>query len=109
MLENPVDVKVKHPELLDESTYEVNKEICNDLMKVANSLVDKALKFREDNYSVTGPKTTAVTFDEYIKSLGGKERVKAALDEKYITPILNNGYFRIQGITNSKPVEKSYE
>ena len=109
LLENPVDVKVKHPELLDESTYEVNKEICNDLMKVANSLVDKALKFREDNYSVTGPKTTAVTFDEYIKSLGGKERVKAALDEKYITPILNNGYFRIQGITNSKPVEKSYE
>ena len=108
LLENPVDVKVKHPELLDDSTYEANKEICSDLMKVANSLVEKTLKFRKDNYSVTGPKTTAITFDDYIKSLGGKEKVKAALDEKYITPILNNGYFRIQGITG-KPVEKSYE
>lgn len=93
--------------LLDDSHYQAEKDVCKELLEVADSLVKEVVHFREKNYSVTGPKMTNATFEEYVNSVGGMKNLKAKLDERFVTPILNRGFFQIRGIEDDR--QKSFE
>ncbi len=113
LLDGAVDKEArKHKrdeELLDNSVYQAEREVCNELLEVANSLIREVVRFREKNLSVTGPRMTTPTFVEYVDSVGGEKKLKDYLDDKFVTPILNRGYLHIRSIENEAERQKGDE
>lgn len=84
--------KNEHPEFDDLSKYTVEHEVVKDLQKVAESLANKVVEFRQVNADKLGEKFTTATFKQYVKAEGGMDAVINHLD-KAVNIVLNNGFY----------------